>query len=138
MYLATGTRHHDRRIPIPGFAEFGVYHLEAPSTPKLVAALGLKAGVVTTGNSLGASEEDLALFAESGAAVKDMEAASLAYVASLFGTPLLAVKAVTDIVDGERSTAEEFAENLAAAAAALQRALPRLIAFIAGKRLCDL
>ena len=37
---------------------------------------------------------------ESGAAVKEMEAAAVAYVAALFGTPLLAVKAITDIVDG--------------------------------------
>ena len=41
---------------------------------------------------------------ESGAAVKEMEAAAVAYVAALFGTPLLAVKAITDIVDGERAT----------------------------------
>lgn len=30
----------------------------------------------------------------------------------MFKTPLLAVKAVTDIVDGERPTGEEFLENL--------------------------
>ena len=33
-----------------------------------------------------------------------MEAASIAYVASHFGTPLLVVKSITDIVDGERAT----------------------------------
>ena len=41
---------------------------------------------------------------EGGAAVKEMEAAAIAYVASMFQTPVIAIKAITDIVDGEKPT----------------------------------
>ena len=36
----------------------------------------------------------------------------MAYVAEIFSTPAMFVKAVTDIVDGEKPTAEEFLQNL--------------------------
>jgi 5'-methylthioadenosine nucleosidase len=54
------------------------------------------------------------------AAVKEMEAAGISWVAHLHGTPFLAVKSITDIVDGDRPPQEEFLENLHAAAQALQ------------------
>lgn len=47
----------------------------------------------------------------------------------------MCVKAVTDIVDGDRPTAEEFLENLHSAAAALQGTLPKVLGFLAGKEL---
>ena len=70
--------------------------------------------------------------------VKEMEAASIAWAANLFGKPLLCVKAITDIVDGERAAADEFLENLNAAAAALQGMVPRVIKFVAGRPLDQL
>lgn len=44
--------HHDRRIPIPSFDKYGLGYSESLPTPQLQAALGLKRGVVTSGNSL--------------------------------------------------------------------------------------
>ena len=41
-------------------------------------------------------------------AIKEMEAAAIAWVCGLFGTPFFCVKAVTDIVDGGRPSHEEF------------------------------
>ncbi|PNH12454.1 5'-methylthioadenosine/S-adenosylhomocysteine nucleosidase 1 [Tetrabaena socialis] len=52
--------------------------------------------------------------------------------------PLLCVKAVTDIVDGDRPTGEEFLENLHAAAAALQATLPRVLSYLGGRKLAEL
>jgi 5'-methylthioadenosine nucleosidase len=49
-----------------------------------------------------------------------------------------AIQVVTDIVDGDRPTAEEFLENLGAAARSLQEAVPKTIDFVAGKRLSEL
>lgn len=46
------------------------------------------------------------------ASVKEMEAAGIAHVATMFGVPLVAVKAITDIVDGDKPTPDEFMENL--------------------------
>jgi 5'-methylthioadenosine nucleosidase len=59
------------------------------------------------------------------------QGAAVAYVADL-------LKAVTDIVDGEKPTAEEFLQNLAAVTAALDQAVTQVIDFINGKCLSEL
>jgi 5'-methylthioadenosine nucleosidase len=93
--------------------------------------------VVSTGNSLDFVEEDLKLMHAAETAVKDMEAAAVAYVCRLWGTPMLAVKAVTDIVDGEKPSHEEFLENLHASSKALQQGVSRILAYIDGKALSE-
>jgi 5'-methylthioadenosine nucleosidase len=50
----------------------------------------------------------------------------VAYVADMLRVPLILLKAVTDIVDGDRATTEEFLENLSTAANALQNVIPKL------------
>jgi 5'-methylthioadenosine nucleosidase len=137
-YLVTGAKHHDRRIPIPGFTEYGIGDHTATPTPNLVAALGYKTGVVTTGNSLDHTPKDDELMTANDASVKDMEAAAIAWAAELTATPFIALKVVTDIVDGDRPTQEEFFENLGAAARSLQDAVPKVVDFIVGKRLSEL
>jgi 5'-methylthioadenosine nucleosidase len=72
------------------------------------------------------------------AAVKEMEVASIAYVTDHANVPLLAVKVVTDIVDGDRPSHEEFLENLHIASDNLQRQLPRVVNYIIGKKLAEL
>ena len=67
-----------------------------------------------------------------------MEAASVAWAASLTNTPFIALKVVTDIVDGDRPSHEEFMENLHAAAVTLQDKLPQIVSFVMGKKLSDL
>ena len=64
-----------------------------------------------------------------------MEAAAIAWTASLSKTPFIALKVVTDIVDGDRPTEIEFFENLATAAASLQQMVPRVIEYVVGKQL---
>lgn len=72
------------------------------------------------------------------AVVKEMEAAAIAWVAQLFGKPMFCIKAVTDIVDGDKPTPDEFLENLHTAAVALQQVLPKVLAFVSGKTLQQL
>ena len=55
-----------------------------------------------------------------GAVVKEMEAASIAWVCQQFSLPFVGLKAVTDIIDGGRATTEEFLENLELASNNLQ------------------
>jgi len=138
VYLSSSSRNHDRLIEIPVFDAYGVW--ETPSLPaaRLAAALGLKLGVVSSGNSLNCSERDREVLDAAGAHVKEMECGAIAAVASLFQTPFLAVKAITDIVDGERVTSEEFMENLGAAARALSDALPRVVEYCCGKSIEEL
>jgi 5'-methylthioadenosine nucleosidase len=56
----------------------------------------------------------------------------------MFSTPAIFVKAVTDIVDGEKPTSEEFLQNLIAVTAALDLAVTRVVDFISGKSISDL
>lgn len=106
VFLATGFANHDRRIPLASFDAYGVWATDAHPAPRLAEAAGLKTGIVTTGNSLDACSEDLAAMASNGAAVKEMEAAGAVWAAHLFDVPMLALKAVTDIVDGPHTAAE--------------------------------
>jgi 5'-methylthioadenosine nucleosidase len=59
-------------------------------------------------------------------------------VADLLKVPAIFVKAVTDIIDGEKPTAEEFLQNLVAVTAALEEGVTKVIDFINGKSLSDL
>ena len=60
-----------RPPPLPqGFREYGVGELQALPTPRMVAALGLKTGVVSSGNSLDYTAEDMERMLGAGAAVK--------------------------------------------------------------------
>lgn len=111
---------HDRRIDLPGFAEFGRGDHAAADLRAHADALGCRLGIVTTGDSLDESADDAARIEASGAEVKEMEAAAVAWIARLHGVPVGAVKAITDLVDSPVPTAEQFTANLAAAADALQ------------------
>lgn len=138
IFVATATLNHDRRIPIPGFDAYGVgknYTVPAPAMRKF---LGFSCGVVSSGNSLDYTQEDMKMMMEHQAAVKEMEAAAVSWSASLFKCPVLCLKSVTDIVDGDRPAQEEFLENLHKAADALQAAVPRALEFMSGKMLSQL
>ena len=62
----------------------------------------------------------------------------MSYVAGLLSVPAIFVKAVTDIVDGEKPTSEEFLQNLIAVTAALDQAVSQVIDFLSGKCLSEL
>lgn len=72
------------------------------------------------------------------ASIKEMEVASIAYVADHANVPVLAVKVVTDIVDGDRPSHEEFLENLHKASDSLQSHLPKVVEYLIGKRVSNL
>ena len=59
--------------------------------------------------------------------------AAIGWSCSLFKTPYFGVKVVTDIVDGDRPTQDEFLENLSAAAKKLQESMPVVINHVCGK-----
>lgn len=137
-FISINFKYHDRRIPIPGYAEYGIGDYNAYPCPNLVKELNFKEGVVTTSNSLDHCEIDDKIMLENNASVKDMEAASIAWAAELTQTPFFAVKVVTDIVDGDKPSQEEFLENLETAAKSLQLSLSSVINFVSGKKLIDL
>ncbi len=133
VYLTTAVANHDRRIPIPGFTEYGIGKVESTSVESLATEISAKLGVCTTGNSLDAHDIDHHHMSKNGASVKDMEAAAIAWSCEMHKTPHFGIKVVTDIVDGDKPTQEEFMENLGTAAKSLQEALPKVIEYICGK-----
>ena len=132
-FLTTATAYHDRRIPIPPYIPYGIGKVESLSTKQLAGAIGAKTGICTTGNSLDMHDVDHHHIKENDASVKDMEAAAIAWACELHDTPHFCIKVVTDIVDGDKATAEEFLENLHSASVKLQKVLPEVIEYVCGK-----
>lgn len=56
--------------------------------------------MVSSGNSLDYTEQDMTFMLSNKVAVKEMEAAAVAWVASMFQAPMFCLKSITDIVDG--------------------------------------
>ncbi|XP_059647523.1 5'-methylthioadenosine/S-adenosylhomocysteine nucleosidase-like [Cornus florida] len=138
VFLASELAFHDRRIPIPVFDLYGVGLRQASSTPNLLKDLNLKGGKLSTGDSLDMSPQDEASIIANDATLKDMEGAAVAYVADLLKVPAIFIKAVTDIVDGEKPTTEEFLQNLAAVTNALDVTVTQVVDYINGKCLSEL
>ena len=132
VFVINGYKCHDARIPMPKLQDFGVGSWPACVAGGLADHLGAKVGVLTTGDSIDCPDYDAKTIAESGAHVKDMEGSAIAYVAQLHGVPVVGLKSVTDIVDGGRTTTEEFRENLHTAASALMEKLTNTLDFMDG------
>jgi nucleoside phosphorylase len=112
---------HDRRIDLPGFDRYGLGNYKPARIQHHANGIGAKLAIVSSGNSLDMPPSDHEVMERRGATVKDMEAAAVAWVCEQMSTPMSALKSVTDIVDGEHATSEEFLRNLA----------------FASRRLCD-
>lgn len=122
---------HDHRIGLPVFSSMSTADVRTADLRDLAADLGFELGVVTTGDSLDESPEDRRRIVDSGAAVKDMEGAAVAWVADLHGVPVTAIKTVTDLVDHPTPTAEQFMANLATASRALEGAAVGALGWLA-------
>lgn len=139
VYLSTKCVYHSRRIPEgdAGLEEYGFGHFRSPPLALLAKRAGLKQGVVSTADSLDCSSIDLEMLRCEGAVVKEMEAAACAWVCQQFSVPFIALKAITDIVDGGRPTEKEFYENLQQASEALQGKLTQVLELLANSRLSE-
>ncbi len=130
VYTVDTTVFHDRRIPIPGYENYGIYKTNHEMAHKYASELGIKTATISTGNSLDMCSEDEKLIESNNAHLKDMEAASIAWITDQFQVPTLFLKSVTDIVDGEHPTQEEFFANLQLASDNLGKKLTQLIQLI--------
>jgi 5'-methylthioadenosine nucleosidase len=119
--------HHDRRIPIDGFRQLGIGSFPAADLDAVADGLGFATGVFSTGNSFGESAEDLAMLDASGAMVVDMESATVAMVAELYGVPVTGVRVVVNFIDDAETSIVEFETGLADAADVLADALVAIV-----------
>ncbi len=125
---------HDRRIGFDGdWYKSGVGYFPCMDATQMAADLGFKLGHVTTGSSLDMLDKDLEYMQANNGELKEMEAAAIAWVASLYKKPLLCIKSVTDLVDGGRATEEEFRENLAQASEKLREACFTVLDYLVKK-----
>ncbi|BHH85608.1 hypothetical protein LA52FAK_38970 [Desulforhopalus sp. 52FAK] len=121
VYLSSGLfTFHDRRIPLPRFEQYGLGQYTSYDTSVISKELQLKTGSVSTGNSLDLLEKDMQLIKKSGAIIKDMEAAAIAWVCQTLSVPLMSIKAITDLIDKSTPTEIQFMENLHQAVTNLQ------------------
>lgn len=128
VYLAKeALRYHDRRDPTEPTKDYVQGNYPVLEIPELVEKLNLKTGIVSTGNALDMTPEDLIQIQDNNADLKDMEAAAIGWVAELFSLPIISVKSVTDLVDNSVSVEEEFVKNLKLASENLKNKLINII-----------
>lgn len=141
LVLARDAMFHDARVALAGFDALARAHTRlSPSDAqldRLASELGARAGLVSSGASLDATDTEVALFAQARTLAKDMELAALASVCHAEGLPLVALKGVTDLVDhsheGGEPAHEAFARNLARTSDRLASAAPALIRALVGE-----
>ncbi len=119
-----------RRIPLPGFYEFGLGGITGFDAALLAKELGLKQVYVSSGDSLLTTAEDVAAMDKTGAVVKEMEAAAIAWVCRAMETPFFALKSITDHLDVPESEAAQFMANLRLASSNLASMLERLVVML--------
>ena len=137
LVVARDAMFHDARVAIDGFDRVARAHTrlsaDEATLARMAATLGARAGLVSTGSSLDATPDELALFARSGALAKEMELAALAVVCRLHDTPLVALKGVTDLVDHHEPTHAAFLRNLERTAARVASASGPMLESMCGR-----
>lgn len=133
VFVSNAVMFHDRRVPGDdawGTQSLGNYPVYERSA-EVAGALAMKMGKVTTGSSLDMQPCDLKIIEENHGELKDMEGAAVAFVCSLFGTPVMLLKSVTDLCDSGAETYEIFRQNLALASQAIADANERVVRYLA-------
>ena len=127
VYLSRRIAFHDRRIALPGFDKYGQCIIETPLGIELAEKLKFKTGNISSGNSLDMPEQDKQTITAMNGEIKEMEAASIAWVARLYHKKMIAVKSITDLMDAGKPTEEEFLENLKMASEKLKEGLLKVL-----------
>lgn len=99
VFLIDKAFHHDRRIPLPEFADYAHGPEPLYYSKQLAQAFRAQIATISTGNAIDSPAIDLAFFKDRAVTVKDMETAAIAWVAGLSGTPVMALRAITDYFD---------------------------------------
>lgn len=120
---------HDRCVPLPGFDESAVGRFPSANVRGMARALDLPYGVVSSGSSLEKSERDVAVIKTYQAVAKEMEAAAIAWVAWMHKVPFFALKSITNLLDKEGTSEDQFSENLRYSSNRLCDEFERVIAY---------
>lgn len=129
VYLAKSpVKYHDRRISWGNFRDYGVGSFDCLSLDEIAGQLNLKQGILSTGSSLDKNPADLEELEQHQADLKEMEAAAIAETCYLMGfSQVVFIKAITNLLDQNENSAEQFQANLTLASHNLARKLYELI-----------
>lgn len=125
---------HTRRIPLPGWDRYGLGGHKTAGSPELALRLGLKAGVLSTTDSLDFAPVDREMFAKVNADVADMEGAAIAWVSEIHGLPFYSIKGVTDLMDLDEKAGDQFQANFDRLVESISEAAIRLISELASSK----
>ena len=115
VYMGERIRFFDRRMTSDKYKAYGEGNYLCPEAIVLAKILKLPLSVICTGNSVDLSPTDEAILLQEPVVAKEMEAAAIAWVASLYSIPVVAIKAVTDLLDHPLDLDTQFRQNLAIA-----------------------
>ncbi len=130
--------YHDRHVPLPGFDESSIGKYPAAEVSRLAKNLHLKTGIVSTGSSLEKCDKDILVIDQNDAVAKEMEAAGIAWVAMLFKVPMMALKSITNLLDEDNCSEQEFLQNLAYSSQCLHDKVLELVDYLQDKSIEDL
>jgi 5'-methylthioadenosine/S-adenosylhomocysteine nucleosidase len=131
VYIANQVFFHDRRIALPGgFAAYAQGDYPVLDSSVLATKFGLKQGVISSSDALDYTKTDMEIMQKNNTAVKEMEAAAIAWVCHINKQKFTAIKSITDIVAGEHATADEFLANFKKATEALKEKVVLVVDYL--------
>lgn len=132
VFIATDmVCYHDRKISISkDFAEYGSGNYKVIDSDLIARKFNLKQGIISTGDSFDITDNDLLTMKQNNTAVKEMEAAAIAWVCLIHNTDFTAIKAITDFVDKPETTSELFLKNLSIASISLKEKIVGIVEYL--------
>jgi 5'-methylthioadenosine/S-adenosylhomocysteine nucleosidase len=122
---------HDRRIALPGgFPAYAQGDYPVLKSGILANKFGLKQGVISSSDALDYTKTDMKIMQQNNTAVKEMEAAAIAWVCHINKQKFTAIKSITDIVDGQHTTGDEFLANFKKATDALKEKVVLVVDYL--------
>lgn len=138
VYIANGAMFHDRRVPgdnawdTQGLGNYSVWD----GSFSLAERLHLPMGKVTTGSSFDLLPIEDEYIDANGGQLKEMEGASVAFVCSVFGVPVMLVKAVTNLRDAPSDDIADFQTHLKTVSQRLCQVNMEIIKALAEQPIC--
>lgn len=111
IYASTTVNFYDRRIAVEPFTAYGVGAYPSVSLAPIDKKVGLKPGVVCSGDSFDNNKTDYDVMLKQHCGAIEMEAAGVAWVCSLTHTPMFAMKGITNFSSVPES-GQQFEKNL--------------------------
>jgi nucleoside phosphorylase len=130
VFLIDRAFHHDRRIPLPEFADYAHGPEPLHCSELLARAFSVRIASISTGNALDTLDHELEFFDKHAVSVKDMETASIAWTAAQLNTRVIALRSITDFYDHpapENQFLANFDLALSNLASTIKQALPKVI-----------